>query len=400
MARIVVCGYMLRHPVAGNVLAFFQYVLGLARLGHDVVYLEESGWPYSAYNPRTRHWDDHPEAGLEIVADLLRTWQLDIPVIYIHRESGRIHGAQPSDVRRILGAADLLLNVGGVCWLPDFRLCERRALVDMDPLFTQVKHFAAEVLDDYHIHFSYGTNIGSADCRIPTRGVVWHPLLPPVVLDLWPLAPPPPPGAPFTTIANWGAYGGLEHEGEWYGQKDVEFLRVVNVPQEVPCPLELALSGADVQVHDQFRAAGWSVRDAGEEVSIDIPTYCRYIADSRGEFSVAKHAYIHSRSGWVSDRTACYLASGRPVVLQDTAASRRLPAADGLRWFNTPGEAVAALRDVAARYEDHARAARQLARRHFDHRVVLPGLLETAMGGTVAAASKESASPSEGGGAA
>src|SRR5687768_5896808 len=116
---------MIRHPVAGNLLAFFQYVMGMARLGNEVVYLEESGWPYSCYDPSTSSWHDHPETGLRIVDQLVRDYQLNVSVIYVNRDTGRIDGADSGELKRVLGNADLLLNIGGVCYLPEFALCQR-----------------------------------------------------------------------------------------------------------------------------------------------------------------------------------------------------------------------------------------------------------------------------------
>src|SRR5262245_15719678 len=208
MARVVVCGYMVRHPVAGNLLAFFHYVLGLHRLGHEVAYLEESGWPSSCYDPDPRHWHDHPHTGLRVVRALAAEHGMRVPVCYVNRDSGQVDGADWAEVKRMLGAADLLLNVGGVCWLPEFRLCRRRALVDMDPFFTQVAQFAARVLRDYDAHFSYGANIGRPGCTVPTGGVDWRSTVPPVVPELWEGAAPAAE-APFTTVANWSSYGGL-----------------------------------------------------------------------------------------------------------------------------------------------------------------------------------------------
>jgi hypothetical protein len=378
MARIVVCGYMIRHPVAGNVLAFFHYVLGLHRLGHEVAYLEESGWPYSCYDPVTRHWHDHPQTGLRVARALAADHGMDIPLCYVNRDSGRVDGADWVEVKRMLGGADLLLNVGGVCWLPEFALCRRRALVDMDPFFTQVAQFGAKVLPDYHVHFSYGANIGRAGCTIPTGGVDWLPAVPPVVPEIWEGAEPPA-NAPFTTVANWGSYGGLTYEGEHYGQKDEEFLRLLDLPHRTSQRLELAISGGQ-DMHDRLRAAGWSVRDAGEEVSADVPTYRSYITGSRGEFSAAKHAYVKTRSGWFSDRSVCYLAAGLPVVLQDTGFGDWLPTGRGVLAFTSAEEAADALGRVNAEYPAHRRAAREMAERVFDYRVVLPRLLESALG--------------------
>jgi hypothetical protein len=380
MARIIVTGYMLRHPVAGNLLAFFQYVLGLHRLGHEVAYMEESGWPYSCYDPTTGHWQDHPHTGLRIVRSLMAAYGVDAPVCYVNRETGMVEGATWHEIKRMLAAADLLLNVGGVCWLPEFRLCSRRAIVDMDPLFTQVGGFGSKILDDHQYHFSYGANVGRPGCSIPTCGVDWIPVVPPVVLDLWEGARARE-GAPFTTIANWSAYGGVTHEGEHYGQKDEEFMRLVDLPTRTAERLELALSGAGEEVRARFESAGWSVLDAGREVSTDVPTYQAYIKGSRGELSAAKNAYVKTNSGWFSDRSACYLAAGLPVIVQETGFSSDLPVGRGLLSFSTVREAAACLEKVAGDYGTHRLAAREIAERHFSHEVVLPRVLDAALNG-------------------
>jgi hypothetical protein len=378
MSRIVVSGYMIRHPVAGNILAYIQYVLGLHRLGHDVVYIEESGWPYSCYDPTDRQWHAYPTAGLPIVRGLCRDLGADVPVIYVDRESGRVDGADASDVAEILRRADLLLNVGGVCWLDEFELCGCRALVDLDPMFTQANMFGAKLLDQYHAHFSYGANIGREACTIPTGGVDWLPTVPPVVVDIWPWAMPAD-DAPMTTIANWSAYGALEYEGRRYGQKDVEFLKIIDLPARVSRTLELAISGADETTWSRLRAAGWQLRDAGEEVSSDIATYQSYIRGSRGELSAAKEAYVRTRSGWFSDRSACYLASGLPVVVQDTGFTDWLPAGDGVIPFTTLDEAAAAIERVESGYEQQRKSARAIAEGVFSHTAVLPRMIELAL---------------------
>jgi hypothetical protein len=246
----------------------------------------------------------------------------------------------------------------------------------MDPFFTQVAQFGAKVLGDYHVHFSYGANIGRPGCTVPTCGIDWNPAAPPVVPEVWGHAEPRA-DAPFTTVANWSSYGGLTYEGEHYGQKDEEFLRLLDVPRRTAQRLELAISGGQ-DVRGRLRAAGWSVRDAGEEVSTDVPTYRNYIRNSRGEFSAAKHAYVKTRSGWFSDRSVCYLAAGLPVVLQDTGFSDWLPTGRGVLAFATPDGAVDCLDRLNADYAAHRRAAREVAERLFDYRVVLPRLLQRA----------------------
>lgn len=403
MARIVVSGYMVRHPVAGMLMVYFHYVLGLHRLGHEVVYLEESGWPQSCYHPTTREHSDDPGEGLNIVrTTMARYGMAGVPVAYIHRDSGRVEGMEWDEVKRVLDAADLLLNVGGVCWLPAFRRCRRRVLVDLDPFFMQIGEFGAGGLDDYHHYFTCGTNINRPECDIPTGDKDWRPTVPPVVPDIWPHLSSggdagtsgEEDGAAFTTIANWRAYGGITYEGRHYGQKGEEFLRLLHLPSRVSQRLELALSNASPDVQRRLTAAGWSVSDGGA-VSGELSTYQRFIAGSRGEFSVAKNAYVKTRSGWFSDRSVCYLAAGRPVVLQDTGFSDWLPTGRGVLAFSSLGEAATRIEEVDAYYSAHRRAAKRIAEQVFSYDVVLPRLVDTALGaGTVHSVPFESSSAS------
>ncbi len=386
MARIVVTGYMIRYPLAGNLLAFMHYLLGLSRLGHQVAYFEESGWPYSCYDPGTREWRDEPASGLLRVRALLKDFKLDIPICFVHRDKGEIYGADWAAAKALLSASDLLLNIGGVSWLPEFNYARRRALIDMDPLFTQLGRFGAEILDDHHVHFSYGANIGRPGCTVPPGSVHWHPLAPPVVPELWEnLVPdsPDPDGngrsnAVYTTIANWSAYKSISQDGRHYGQKDEEFLRIIDLPGRIERPVEVALSGAGQDIEERFRSAGWLISSA-EAVSADFPTYRAYIAGSRGEFSVAKHAYVETRSGWFSDRSVCYLAAGLPVILQESGFSDWLPTGRGLMAFSSLDEAVDCIERTDGDYARHRAAAREIAKDFFDYRPVLGGLCDTAL---------------------
>ena len=389
MARIVVCGYMIRHPLAGNLMAYFQYLLGLRRLGHDVMYLEESGWSSSCYDPERQAYGEDPSTGLRKVHELMALCGVDIPVCYVHRESGRTWGMEPVEMRRVISGADLLLNVGGVCWLADFLLCERRALVDMDPFFTQVGRFASEGLDEYQVYFTYGANIGGADCHIPTNGKTWLATVPPVAPEIWaanPTVSEEPHDAAFTTVANWSAYGAVEYQGARYGQKDQEFLGLGDLPRKSGHKLQLALSNADSDAVRRLERSGWLLVDAAE-VSKDIETYRNYITESRGEFSVAKNAYVRTNSGWFSDRSVCYLAAGRPVIMQDTGFSDWLPTGEGVLAFSTVDEALACIERVNSRYSVNCRTARELAEEVFSYKVVLPAMLEAIWGDRDAQAS-------------
>lgn len=386
MASIVVTGYMIRHPLAGNMFAYFHYLLGLKRLGHEVLYLEESGWPGSCYDPLAQRYSDDPRQGMSRVAQLFKRYEADIPVCYVNRDSGASFGLERGNLETLMSQADLLLNLGGVCALPEFQLVRRRAFLDMDPLFTQAGRFAGEDLQDYHVYFSYGTNIGQPGCSVPTCGIEWLPAVPPVVPEIWTAQSPREPGSsstadarhPLTTIANWTAYGAISYGGEHYGQKDEEFLRLAELPRCTGQPLELALAGADDEVKHRLLLAGWWLRDAGE-VSLDVDVYQDYIIQSRGEFSAAKHAYVKTRSGWFSDRSVCYLAAGRPVIVQDTDIGSWLPRGQGVHMFASLDEALECIDAVNADYHAQQRAAAELARGIFSYQAVLPRLLELAL---------------------
>jgi hypothetical protein len=377
VARIIVAGYAIRHPLAGNLLAFLHHVLGLQLLGHQVLWLEESGWPNSCFDPTKLAYGDDPSAGLQALSTLMARYKLNIPMCYVNRDSGQIEGTTWQELKRMLVEADLLLNVGGVCWLPEFRLCPRRALIDKDPLFTQVGLFGGDLLNEHHVHFTYGVNIGQPGCTIPSHGIDWLPTAPPVVPELWENKHTRS-DAPFTTIASLKAFGTVMYQGEQYGQKDEEFLRFLDLPSRSSQSLELALKDSE-EINTKLRSAGWLVRNAGE-VSTDVLTYQSYITGSRGEFSVAKNGYVKSRSGWFSDRSVCYLAAGLPVILQNTGYSDWLPAGSGVLPFSSVDEAVKCLESVNSAYSAHCIAARETAMRTFSYQVVLPQLLQTALG--------------------
>lgn len=383
MARIVVAGYMVRNPRAGNVLAFFHYLLGLSLLGHDITYIEESGdWGPSCYDPETGALSDDPAAGIAVANRLFTQFDLHLPLIYANRETGAISGDAIEPITSIIESADLLLNIGGVCWLPEFEKARRKALIDMDPMFTQAGRFGHALIERHDVCFSYGANIGHPRCRIPSDGAQWHPTRPPVVIDMWSdferQVPESSPPSRYTTIASLHVPPGeVAHGGFQYGQKDRELARFLKLPTITSAELEIALATTDTGAMLNFRKAGWLVRDAGE-VSATMESYMRYIAASKGEFSVAKHAYVASFSGWFSDRSVCYMAAGRPVILQDTGFTEWLPSGEGVLAFSSPEQAAACLASVERNYRRHSEAALELAKKYFSHEVVLPRLLDIA----------------------
>jgi hypothetical protein len=378
--RIVVQGYLVRGPLAGLAWHHMQYVVGLARLGHDVVFVEDSDDYPSCYDPARDAIGADPSYGLHFADRLFRRVGVPERWAYFDAHTGGWLGPAGPRVAEFCRTADLLIDVSGVtplrAWMQGIPV---RALIDTDPVFTQLRHLqdaaAARRARGFTAFFSFGENIGAAGCGIPDDGLPWKVTRQPMVLDLWPVALPRGDGA-FTTIMLWDSYQSRSHEGQRFGMKSESFGPYLDLPEKTREVLEVAV-GKPTAPRDLLRARGWRVRDP-LEVSRDAWTYQGYIQSSKGEFTVAKHGYVASRSGWFSERSACYLASGRPVVTQDTGCSDVLPTGAGLLAFATPGEALAALDEVAARYVFHCSAARAVAEACFDAAGVLTRLIDDA----------------------
>jgi hypothetical protein len=272
---------------------------------------------------------------------------------------------------------DVYFNLSGVNWVPELWQCRCRVLVDTDPVFIQIgAHGLGGPFSRYHAHFTYGENAHRPGCDMPTGGVRWLPTRQPVVLDLWPVEPGDPT-ASFTTVMNWSPLGDREHEGRVYGQKDREFEPYFSLPRDTGEVMEVAIS-APVAVCKRLAESGWRVADP-LKVTRSPWSYRRYLRASRAEFSVAKHGYVSTRCGWFSDRSAAYLASGRPIIVQDTGFSDFLPCGRGLLAYRTPEEVIAAMRLLGDDYETHCRAAHAVAEECFDARQVLIDLLERSL---------------------
>jgi hypothetical protein len=286
--------------------------------------------------------------------------------------------------------ADLFIHISASCWMRDeYFAAGRVAFIDSDPVFTQasVPDYVAGTISDedrarvdtlqrHDVFFTFAESIAADDCTVPTALFDWRPTRQPVVLGCFEGAAPAR-GSVMTTVASWESKeGGRVVEGVEYGGKGREFERFIDLPARTRVPRELAMAGKAPA--ERLRAHGWRLRD-GFEVSCDPWVYRDYLAGSLGEWSVAKNAYVASRSGWFSCRTACYLALGVPAVVQDTGFSRILPTGEGLFAFSTIDEAAAGIEAVAAEPERHGAAAREIAREYFDSGAVLDRLLEEAL---------------------
>lgn len=382
--RVVVTGLIATYPVGGVTWDYLQYVHGLVALGHDVTYLEDTGqWVYS---PRLQTFTEACEENLAYLAATLRGGR----VPWAFRDPrGAVHGLAHADLVRACREADLFLNVSGSGWLRDeYRGHGVHAYVDTDPCYSQAKLLAADagaadavvresaaMIRSHDVFFSFAENLGRPECAIPTAGLRWHPTRHPIVLADWPVAPPPPE-APYTTVMSWKIdVTPPVIAGRVYGGKDVELAKVIDLPRRTTARLEIALSGTAPR--EELAQHGWRVRDA-REVSATPEAYRAYLAASRGELSVAKEAYVATRSGWFSTRSASYLASGRPVVVQDTGLGAHYPAGGAILTFDDLAGAVAALVEVERDHAGRCREARAVATELFAAEGVLGRLLDDA----------------------
>jgi hypothetical protein len=373
----IVAGYLVGHPVGGHVLSILHWLAGLRSLGYEVVFVEHHGWPGACWNPVTKTLGDDPSYGIEELK--AHAERLGLRAWCFVDASGAYHGLSREAMIATCRSADVLLGLWTVTWLDEFHECPRRIFIDTDPGFTQFNMapdvraslaFASPM--DFHEHYSYGTRIGQPDCPIPTHGLDWKPARPPVSLDLLPVQFTP--DAPcFTTVMSWSPRKPIVYDGVEYGQKDVEFWRIAALPSRSRACLEIALGGK--APYDRITAAGWKIADAAA-VTATPATYRDYIGRSRGEFSVAVNLEVKSRSGWFSDRTAAYLATGKPAVVQDTGFSEDLPCGEGLFAFGTIDDAAVALEEIERDYHRHCLAARRIAEEHLDARVVVQRILD------------------------
>jgi hypothetical protein len=380
--RIIVLGYIVRGPLGGLVWHHLQYVMGLAELGHDVYFVEDSSDSlWCCYDPIRHITDTDPTYGLQLALRTFESVGLGDRWAYYDAHTARWLGPCADRIFSICATADLVLNLGGVAPLrPWMMQIPVRALIDTDPVFTQIQHLTNAVTWHQalqHTAFlSFGANIGLSQCAIPPDGLPWQPARQPIFLDAWPVTVGPVTGK-FTTVMQWESYAAPEYGRIRYGMKSDSFGPYMALPKMTSATLELAV-GSPTAPRALLARAGWEVRNP-LEVALDPWTYQQYIQQSKAEFTVAKHGYVISRSGWFSERSAAYLASGRPVVTQETGFSDWLEVGSGVIPFHTLEEALEAIAEVNARYEFHCQAARAIAEEYFDARKVLTRLIECIM---------------------
>jgi hypothetical protein len=387
--RIIVGGLVGQYPLGGVAWDYFHYCLALHELGHDVYYHEDTWvWPF---DPVKRHPTDDSDFTVRFIRDFFNTYAPQLAgkwhYMLLHDKSFGMTRAAFDEVAR---TADIFLNVSGACFFPD-NLNPKcvKVFMDTDPGYNQimlherfawsenVERWCAQVAN-HDRHLTYAENIYADDCVIPRMDFDWQPTRCVVSLAPWEKVrhKKPPADAAFTTVMTWNWFGGkLLWKGVEYEQKVIEYDKFHDLPRRVPdVPLSLAIGGAKTP-YEKVRADGWRTLDAYTETGTP-QSYLKFIGDSLGEWSVAKNVYVGTNSGWFSCRTACYLAAGRPGVVQDTAWSRYVPSGAGVIAFTTIDEAIAALREVAGNWERHHLAAYEIAREYLAPDRVLPPMIE------------------------
>jgi glycosyltransferase involved in cell wall biosynthesis len=381
--RAIVFGLAFDLPYAGIISQFLQYLVGLRSLGWDVWYVEDSlGWPY---DPTARTSAVVPsDLILRVASEFERHGFGDRWIYRCAVPEITVFGASQPELDDLYRTADIALNVCGAQEMRDEHAVLRHPIyVQSDPFGLQIDiengdAWSADQLSRHRDHFTFGENIGTPRCDIPTNGINWQPTRQPVALELW---PNPPLGDRFTTVTTWR--NDTKHKlwrGEpYYWTKDREFLALLDLPRHTKAQLELAIDGTPDEA-PQLKESGWLLANRPELAS-DLAAYVAYVSSSRGEFTVARDQVVRPNTGWFSDRSAAYLGAGRPVVTQDTGFGDVLPTGEGLFPFSDSADAASALDEIESDPRRHARAARAIAEEYFAAERVLESMLDRTRSG-------------------
>jgi hypothetical protein len=384
--RLIVMGFMGSCPIAGVIWQHIHYIVGLQKLGHDVFYIEDSA--RLPYNPETMEVNNEFDYAAKILEDLATEFDFKHRWSFCARylPGNPTVGLPLKRIRELYREADAILNVCGTQEFNDDLLTSDRILyVESDPGVEQIKvdqrvKATIKYLRRHHALFTFGETVGTTDFPVPTHNLKWFPTRQPIVIDLWKSNRRPRPAAVFTSVANWSTSGlkDIEWRGEKYlWSKSREFIRFVAAPKKSGEPFELATDIKDERTRRKFQRNGWRFRTP-QDLSADYRLYRDYIRRSKGEFTVAKDQYVRLDTGWFSDRSGCYLAAGRPVIIQETGFTKIFGKHDGLFAFNSLGEIADAVKRINADYSRHSRGAREIAREFFEAEKVLHSLLQRA----------------------
>jgi hypothetical protein len=392
--RIIVGGMVGQFPLGGVAWDYFHYLKGLADLGHEVVYYEDTWcWPY---DPVKQYVVDSAEYAAAFFNDFFAKhmpgfvdrWHF----LLLHDKA---FGMSKEKFDEFARTADVFLNVSGACFTPDaLNLNAKRVFMDTDPGYNQIVMHTRptwsenvdrwiEQVKSHDVHLSYAENIYAPDCVVPKCGIDWRITRPIVTMDSWKNQREQPLNVDglFTTVMSWNYFKGkLELDGIEYDAKAKEYEKFQSLPSHTRAKLALAVAG-NKQPKDEILKQGWQLLDAAQ-LTLTADSYMQFIADSLGEWSIAKNVFVQPRTGWFSCRSCCYLGAGRPCVVQDTGWSKYVPSGQGIIGFSTMNEAVAGLEAVLSNPQQHQRAAIDIAREYLAHDKVLPKMLDAIFAST------------------
>jgi hypothetical protein len=369
--KLVILHLAIRYPFAGVIWQLLHHLIGFQRLGFDVYYLEDH-WAY-VYDPIKVSPMPDAAPNLKLAVEALTRYGFGDRWGFLDPASGEYLGMSKARCHELLKESDAVINLCVATKLrEEHQACRRMVYLETDPGIFQVslargEAWAVEAAARHHHFFTYAYNLGAPDCVLPPGGLPWHRTRPPVLLDIWHTGVGPAEPRLFTTVGTWINKGSdVEFNGQKYWwSKHVNFRDVLDVARLAGQPIELTTdldSGPD---YERAVAGGFALRPV-IPMSLDVEGYREYVSSSRGEFTVSKDLYVRTRSGWFSDRTATYLAAGRPVVTQYTGFEKFIPVGTGLLGFSEAAEAVDAIKRINADYRRHAEAARELAEQYFD----------------------------------
>ena len=372
--RLVLAGIIGRYPVGGVTWCALQYIAGFQRLGYEVFYLEDTG--ECNFDPVQNAIATDPAYALDYIRRQLEIVGLEDAWAYVDYQGG-YHGKTQAQVADACAAADLMVNLSGGCWMvrPEYDRLQK-IFIDTDPGFTQQAIAEAgegwyrDFFASYDSLFTFALRVGQPDCTLAETQFRWEPTIQPVHLDFWPVTLAPRDG-PFTTILSWTTDS---FPGIGKGKGD-ELVRLIALPERTSERILLAIAGKPPT--EVLAEHGWGLTDA-VETTIDADAYRRFVQSSKAELGFAKAMYVETRSGWFSDRTQCYLASGRPALVRETGFSDVLPVGEGVLSFEDFDGILEGIERISADYEFHCRRAREIAQEHFAGETVLRSLLRTA----------------------
>ena len=379
---VIVAGALANKPFnGGEAWVRMSWLRGFEQLGCQVYFLEQIA-PQTCVDEQGAPSSFEDSVNLAYFQEVVAALGFEGRAALACEDESSVAGARFPDLDQVTRSADLMVNISGHLRMPRlFNGPRVKAYVDIDPGFTQYWHaegINGASLAGHDLYYTIGENIGGPECPIPSGGFDWRPVRQPVLLEDWPFVDPHAGFNRFTTIASWrGSFGQVEAGGRRFGLKVHEFRKVIDLPRLAGLDFEIALDihPADVRDRDSLLAHGWRLVDP-KAASGDPFDFRRYVQQSGAEFSVAQGIYVETNSGWFSDRTVRYLASGKPALVQDTGFSRHLPVGRGLMTFRTPQEAADGARHIAREYEAHAEAARAIATDFFKSDIVLGKVLD------------------------